>query len=90
MHRLFLRIGVVLAWVIVIWGGFVVAFGAADLYTVTLGGAVPGQATYMGDPAPTVGQSWGEIAVGAGLIAFAIFCRYRIGKKLKRADTGKG
>lgn len=87
MHRLFLRIGVVLAWLVVIWGCFVVAFGAADLYTVTLGGAVPGQPAYMGDPAPTVGQAAGEIAVGVGLIALALVGRYWIGRRMKRAKA---
>lgn len=41
----------------------------------------------MGDQAAVVRA---DLAVGAGLIAFAIFCRYRISKKLKRSDTRKG
>lgn len=87
MHRVFLLIGVVLAWFIVIWGCFGAAFGIADLYTVTLGGAVPGQPAWMGDAAPTVGECAAEIAIGVGLIAFALVARHRIRGKFKRAEA---
>lgn len=88
MLRMFLLIGVVLAWIIVIWGCFGVAFGVADLYTVTLGGAVPGQRGFMDEPNPTVGQSVAEIAIGTGLIAFALFGRYQMRRKMKEPAKG--
>lgn len=82
MKRLLAWIGVVLVWVIVLWGCFVVAFGCADFYTVKFGGAAPGELV-MGDPAPTVGQATDEILVGIGMIAFALFCRWRIRERQK-------
>lgn len=87
MRHVFLLIGVILAWVVVIWGCFTVAFGIADLYTVTLGGAVPGEPGMMGERNPTVIQSIAEIAVGVGLISFALFCIHRIRRKMRQIEA---
>ena len=89
MRHVLLLTGVILAWVVVIWGCFTVAFGTADLYTVTLGGAVPGQRGFMDEPNPTVVQSVAEIAIGVGLIAFALFCIGRMRRKMKETETAK-
>lgn len=89
MLRVLLLIGVILSWVVVLWGCFAVAFGAADLYAVTLGGAVPGEPGMMGEHSPTVPQSIGEIGVGVALIAFALFFRHRMRRKMRRTETAK-
>ena len=89
MRHALLLIDVILAWVVIIWGCFTAAFGIADLYTVTLGGAVPGQPGMMGERNPTVPQSIGEIGIGVALIAFALFCRHLMRRKMKREEAAK-
>jgi len=83
MRRLLASIGIVLAWVIVLWGCFVVAFGSADFYTVEFGGATPGELV-MGEPAPTIGQAVMEIAIGVAMITLAMFGRWQIRKRQKK------
>lgn len=82
MRRLRASVGIILAWVIVLWGCFVVAFGSADFYTVAFGGAAPGELV-MGEPAPTIGQAVMEIAIGVAMITLAMVGRHKIRMKLK-------
>jgi len=84
MKNLLISISKVLAWVVILWGCFVVAFGAADFYGVAFGGVTPGDHTISGDPAPTYGQAVGEILIGIIMIALALLYLRRIRKKMMK------
>jgi MYXO-CTERM domain-containing protein len=89
MKRVLMRLGIILAWIVVLWGCLVVAFGSADFYSVRFGGAVPGDLV-MGDPAPTLMQSSTEIAVGLGMIALGLLARWRLRRALNERFNRPG
>lgn len=75
VRKFLLRFGQLCAFLLLLWGAVVVAFSGAALYVVVNGDIRPGELMFMGDPAPTIGESLLIIGVGALMIAGSIVCR---------------
>ena len=85
MNRHFCRAGIVLGWLFIIYGAFVLVGSLPVLYLLLTGQAQPGEPIFVDDLAPTVKDAIVSTAIGVTSVAIGFLVKMyfssRFGKK---------
>ena len=76
--------GIVFGWMVIALAAFFLIFQLPELYLLLTGQVAPGAPSFMGDPAPTVGEALIEALVLASILAAGFVLKELAGRVYRK------